>query len=832
MSPARFSRVLALSLGIVMAISVFRTAVGDVLPARSFTNLRHVEISATEIAATPFITVEGINRSGRTAELFIDVRPYAAAPFEERASFERMVNPGPFSLVISLARLRDNAGRPMHLDPARHTRVRAVAFADSSEAAGLIVDTLALAVHKVTHSAVLALDFGGPEDATMPGFAAVGPDSPDLTCQKRCDVVSRPDSDWLIGDGIQGITNFRQAVPNGRYTLHLWTASPGEWEYVPYHREQRIRVNGRTIHHTLRSREDWVFEHYARAPRPAESGDDGWTAYGRAQGGLHTADIEVSDGVLDIALAGDRASAGHLSGLLLVHATDSDSFAAVQAARARQFNSRWPVVTEGQPLPGAMPPPASGTLRIDAPPYPLTASAPLHMTAAVFVPPGHPQAALSLDGLDDGVVGSIWIGRPTLIRKPSHLTWETRMFRALAPGDPIPAGWSELRLRLTRDHSRDTHAPRASFTLGLRLILRAGLETSISVPVLQSDVALPPGPAVGAYLEDWPPATWFAGAEVSVLPCLVRTLEDMGLDAIAPPASRTGVETADADILADMATRFPRGTLAYAHVKRAEQTKGPIDGLARIASINHRIATQGRTVLWSIADEPTHWQHERIRGLAASLRGLDPTIQVAGHLNSDSAMDLADVLDVSIVNHGFGLTARRLHPLRGEGRAVWFYNLPDPKIAAGLLAWAHRADGYLQWHAMMPTAAPWDPTDGREGDFYLVYPDERICSDHPTLDRKLLDMAAGQTDGRWLAFLAQEAPPGSTLAASVEEIRRGIAEAWNGGPDSAAALSRISSLVRAFVAESQSQPEPHSQSGNPSRNAITNGSEATAMGER
>jgi hypothetical protein len=113
--------------------------------------------------------------------------------------------------------------------------------------------------------------------------------------------------------------------------------------------------------------------------------------------------------------------------------------------------------------------------------------------------------------------------------------------------------------------------------------------------------------------------------------------------------------------------------------------------------------------------------------------------------------------------------------------APWLYNMPRLRLAAGFWLWRSGADGLLQWHARMPTADPFDPTDGREGDVQFLWPTPGVC-DPPDLDADALALAEGAEDLRWLAWLqASNAPEALALLA---RLQREIPGRW----DAAASL--------------------------------------------
>ncbi len=108
------------------------------------------------------------------------------------------------------------------------------------------------------------------------------------------------------------------------------------------------------------------------------------------------------------------------------------------------------------------------------------------------------------------------------------------------------------------------------------------------------------------------------------------------------------------------------------------------------------------------------------------------------------------------------------------GPPPWFYNLGTPR-AAGFYLWQSGAEGYLQWHGRMPTALPYDPTDGRESDFLLLGP--QACEAH-RLSYDLLLLQQGIEDLRWLAWLEQAARQQVEAALQLQRLREAVPTRW------------------------------------------------------
>lgn len=129
------------------------------------------------------------------------------------------------------------------------------------------------------------------------------------------------------------------------------------------------------------------------------------------------------------------------------------------------------------------------------------------------------------------------------------------------------------------------------------------------------------------------------------------------------------------------------------------------------------------TPYWSIADEPSNpGNKDLFLDMHKSFSMLAPEAKLAGHLNSREDRAYLSMFDLVLINDGFGIDVEDVQETQKDEREVWLYNLPHPRAAAGFYLWRSGADGFLKWHGRMPTADPFDPTDGREFDVQLLYP--------------------------------------------------------------------------------------------------------------
>jgi hypothetical protein len=199
------------------------------------------------------------------------------------------------------------------------------------------------------------------------------------------------------------------------------------------------------------------------------------------------------------------------------------------------------------------------------------------------------------------------------------------------------------------------------------------------------------------------------------------------------------------------------------------------------------------TPVWSIADEPSNPGHadDGLSRFVSALRQLAPEAKLAAHLNSPGDWRFVGLFDTVLINGGFGLDAATIQRLNAKGLKVWIYNTEAIRWNAGFGISALGAERYLQWHARMPAADPFDPTDGREGDVQVFYPGVEPCATGD-INADLLEMAEGIVDQRWLAWLeARTEPEARALRASLA-----ASVASTGAIDPQDARNRIIDLAR------------------------------------
>ncbi|MDX1738175.1 MAG: hypothetical protein R3261_08050, partial [Alphaproteobacteria bacterium] len=245
--------------------------------------------------------------------------------------------------------------------------------------------------------------------------------------------------------------------------------------------------------------------------------------------------------------------------------------------------------------------------------------------------------------------------------------------------------------------------------------------------------------------------------------CDLNLLHKLGLSAIAPPFSD--------DIFASYDRARGAGfieVLAYTPMKRNH------------ASVKAFLANHGAEDLYfSIADEASaSGQAGMVPELHKFLQNESPFAKTAGHLNHPRDRKLLKYFDLVLINPGFGVDNLDVDRLKQLKKKVWFYNMPAPRLAAGFYLWRVSAEGYLQWHGRMPTADPFDPTDGREDDVQMLYPSESVCSEKMDVDIALIQMVNGLSDLHWLRWLDLQAKTQRDARQLRDRVFKKVAGIW------------------------------------------------------
>lgn len=741
-----------------------------------------LDLTAQALPATSDLVLLGRNDAAapRTVVIRIDDQP--DPDYAHRANVERTVPPGPFTIRLRLGDLRTPRGVALSIPMLR----RALAFGPD---AGLHLDALSVEQPASLPDGTMGWFFGPAYAVPLRGFHSVDPSDPALS-GPAVRLMQRVSQDPLLRWGMR-FTRFETHLPSGRWHLTLWTEDPGEWETLPAVLERRIRVNGADIVLERRSEEEWVRTRYlAGRDHEADPDHPPWEALGARRGGRVDADVTLDDGRLVLELAGHPQAATHLAAMVASPASDPDrAVRAVEAERARRFAEAWPQ---------AVAPPHAAEVRD----WTVTGS-----DRAIVIPGGHAVLRWMVQAPEDAEF-ALLVDRPAVglwgqwrwtraTPEATNLSLLPRIWRRDIERIPIRKGLPRpiaLIIPIPADASPAEHIVPISMQAGSRTIRR-----DVRIVVVRAQQA---GTAsrVGVFL-DFAPHLAFSVADARrQAACDMDTLRSLGLTALAPPLSTPSdnLEAFQADLRA-AAARFAPPLIAYAPARRMQAASGAANAAGWIARANAAARAAGLpTPIWTVADEPSAAGTTDLAvDLIRRARLADRESQFAGFLNDPSDRRISQQLDLVAVNPRFGLDTATVAAMSARGQSIWLYNMPHPRLGAGFQAWALGAVGLMQWHARMPTADPFDPTDGREGDVQFLWPTLQVCGP-ADLDDDLLELVAGAEDARWLTWLDQRVQDGNPKA---KTLQRTLREAVNQTLSETASQSRFDpDLWRARIA--------------------------------
>ncbi len=737
------------------------------------------------------LVVVGHNDADRVSRLVVRIDDGTSAGYASRINTERVVPPGPFVLRMPSSGLKTPSGRLLDSGDIR----RLIVFTGSGDPA-VTIERMAVEASVRLPDGARGFDFGGVQGPVFPGFERVDPGDPRLTGDDLR-AITRPSGDALIADGIRGVTGFSLPWPDGVWKVTLWTEDLGEWEFLPHPLEQRIRINGTTVRSRRGQPTEWIAQRYlAGRDRPLILQRDGsidvWETIGAHRGDRLGATVTVAESRMTIELAGGSPQSLYLAGLLVEPAGQGGTGRrTVRDMRATRFRELWRA--ERQPIP-ARPPslvfgeaPADGigfasrptttgpVRRIVAAGSSTTLSLiavspqPLPANAVEVEPPRQGRTRLPIQ---------TWAGQWRLDRRNTAANLLAPTLEALrADGTFIPHV-EGLPDRFVIRVSVPAGTPVGRYDGAVRLEA-----IRIPIEIIVPPVVLPPAPVpVGVYLEAPAHFGWFPALrpwQDTAVRCDLRFLRSLGLTGIAPP-----LPTPDAtggQFLASIATvtaaGFQTPYVGYAPAKRLIADIGLTSAAERIGQVERLLEASGLPLpAWSIADEPSNPAHgtKGVTEVASALRRVTPDTRLAGHLNTPRDRRFVDLFDMVLINPGFGVSAATVRRLTRAGKPPWFYNMGAFRLAAGFYLWRTGAGGYLQWHARMPTADPFDPTDGREADVQFLYPSAHACPDLPDINAGLLDLAEGVLDLRWLSWLDTAAKRNDTASRLRTSLHRAI----------------------------------------------------------
>lgn len=188
---------------------------------------------------------------------------------------------------------------------------------------------------------VVALDFGPPDGAVMPGFERVTGDDPRI--EGEILMLHRPNTNALLSDGLAGIEKISFPLDPGEYRVILITQNLGDpaVSRLPFGRE--VRINGVPMRITRSAFVHWRYQALLAGGRvrlPVTGGyrtgtlpAEGAPLFARQQGGAVILEAKTTSDKLIIELSDFAGARSYLTGLLVERLGMVSDFALSASAR-------------------------------------------------------------------------------------------------------------------------------------------------------------------------------------------------------------------------------------------------------------------------------------------------------------------------------------------------------------------------------------------------------------------------------------------------------------------------------------------------------------------
>ena len=732
------------------------------------------------------LIISGNNGSDKQQILIVRIDNENSEDYRSRVNREFTLSPGPFEVILPLSGLKTSGRQPFKQPYDK-------LFVFSADMwAGIELDKVHISSAARLPENTLAMDFGSGSSAAFPGFESISKSSSYL--KGKITERVRTSGDSLIRDGIAGVTSLQIPWSDGVWKLSLWTQDQGEWEYLPHFLTRQIIANGTTVVDEKFTREQWVNDVYL-AGRKKEGSIDGdfWALVGKRRSHFISKNIGVTNGMVTIDLTGDY-DARYLAALVL-EPLEGTYARATQEKRRERLMNQWPVTTEPYtPTDSLSLEDISQQVKDDDAFYLVARNSMLNLVFEIESPVDDvaPAIVVSPPKSPDG--------KPlTVITRYGHWRYERPSPNAtslILDDSYLRADMESIRLsskRPRRLHVQvEVPAEAVSGDYSGMIQLFSGGELRLLtynvrvLPTLLPELETP----VGLYLEPPPYYHWFKALEgqaATATACDLSLLASHGFSTVAPALATPDTESGRQAFIQQLRQLVQFGfngkVVAYAPLKRLLRQKGEAEAIEALQQLQQLSKNQNfPDIYWSIFDEPADDHFAQIKSTARLLNDNALPFNTAGHMNHDHQAELAEVTDLLLINHGTDVTEESIDDLQ-ESSMVWLYNMPRPRLAAGLYLWRSGADGYLQWHGRMPTADPFDPIDGREGDVMYIYPSASRCPDVLDIHRRFLDLHEATLDLRWLQWLESRAEDDPEAAAILDHIKDSIPAEWENTPD-------------------------------------------------
>ncbi len=755
---------------------------------------------ADRILAGTELLLSGKNHSNKQQLLAFRLDNASSNNYRNRVNQEYSLPPGEFSLSIPLTGLKTSGG---HLLRQPYGELFLFTTRQNS---GLTLHEVKITLPDILPDNTLALDFGHKDSAVFPGFQQILQDDPRLTGKLL--PRFRKSGDALVRDGIEGIEAVTLAWPNGRWKLSLWTEDQGDWEYLPHYLSRRVNVEGHHLVDEQWTVDQWIQKKYFAGIRK-EAGIDAdlWQLTGERRSGLIQKVIKIVDGTLSLTIDGNSA-ARYLSALVL-EPVNGEFSSQIQQQRKQRFTSQWPVSKPDYGLPSelTLEDVSDQIKNSQTGAYPAAKNTRLNLVFEINSPAddSKPVVAISAPSTKDGHklqvetrYGHWRYERPypyatSLVLADSFLRSDLDQ---LTLSNQLPRR-VHLQVNIPENAASGSYKGSIQLFSNGQLILK-----EYTIQVLPFTLPKLDAP-IGLYLEPAPYYDWFSHLKKdkpAVYACDLSLLAAHGFSTVAPALATPNSEVNRHIFIQQLHElnkfEFKHSILAYAPFKRLLEN-GHQNTFTSLLKLKEMMAGKSLPkVYWSIFDEPVEDRFASIAQSAIMLHNPNLAFKTAGHLNHPKQYEISNAADLLLINHGYGVNENSIGMLQ-KGSRVWLYNMPVPRLAAGIFLWNSAAEGYLQWHGRAPTADMFDPTDGREGDVVYIYPWHSDCPGTISVHRRFLDLHEATMDYRWLQWLENTSEDSTKAKKLLELIRKAIPKNWKNAE--AMSLDRVMDIRRQII---------------------------------
>lgn len=781
------------------------------------------------------LRIQGVNTRAEASRLLIRIDSRRSSNYFTRFNREQLLPQGNFSFTLSLDNLRTERKQPFTSEDIRQIFL-------SPLNGTIRWQSVTLEASPKLPEGLIGWDFGPQDQPIASGFTPVSfplkeaDSASGIAISGSIRNRNRPYFDPALADGFEGLTGLSLPIANGLWKVRLWVDDIGEWEYLPHALERSIRINGQPVLLQKLDQQEWLSQYYLNQPElpdsasrlvladgsqspqdyGAQSGEGAsknqwlkqlqnafWTSFARERGHPVDALIEVKTGKLDLAFSSPDTAGRFISALLAAPANNLEqlaqaktAFEAYEQQSYNRFAEHWPVIPNPE-LARYLPPLIQTqpdqplrwadqeeiSLRVDIPKEAGRLKAvnlPLKNLKLFRVKTGLRRAG----GQEKALQPQLFLHpldpeNPPLVSGQAEQWVITGQADFPSPDKPVPDRKGLITVSLSNGLS-EPPAGEYGLQFSQHRIRFAIQPLNLKLPAADKPV--------GIYLDYAPHLSWFQTREQQTheqqtqADCDYQMLHQLGLTGVAPalptPVQGNGSlfkQAAQSPLLKGLLPPYP----AYTPVKRLlSDDSQPVRDQALIRL--NQLKSTFPYLIWSLADEPgLHLQSDQKLDLfRTQLKQTLPEAQVLAQLNHSHHDSLASHYDAVLINQGYGLTGQRLADLKASNTQTYLYNLPQLRFAAGLYLWRSGSGGFWQWHGRMPTAHPYDPTDGREDDVQMLMPTAGVCQP-PVLHASLLGIRQGINDLRWLNWLMQNANQDIDSAILLQQIKGQISLDWS-----------------------------------------------------